>query len=109
MVSRGAEWCPVGKFGNITGGLSESAACMDCFAGQYCPGVDVIKPCSAGRYGNVPGKGTLLDACMFACIAGKYGVVRGATSSDIGCGLVGSWAEFVKEKPGEFERRDLRG
>ena len=34
---------------------------------------------------------------MFACIAGKYGVVRGATSSDIGCGLVCPPGHFCNE------------
>ena len=67
--------CPAGKFGNVSGLDSESAACASlCPAGKYgtlsgsTSAVSACgKTCPAGKYGNIPGKAREAEACPNQC------------------------------------------
>ena len=63
--------CPAGKFGDVSGLDSESAACA-----SLCPG---------GKYGTVSGSISEVSACGITCPQGKYGNIPGKATKAAAC------------------------
>eukprot|EP00942_MAST-04A_sp_MAST-4A-sp1_P011916 g11916.t1 len=89
--------CAIGTYGIITGATTETDGCTNCPSGKYgpSPGASSCEDCEAGKYGNIAGA-TTERACE-NCNAGKYSASAAFQCTDCAAGKYGNIAEATTE------------
>ena len=99
--------CAAGKYGNMTLGVSEAGACVECKVGTYtsAPGLGACVGCSAGTY---TGK-TNQTQCV-PCTPGRFAAGQGSstcTNCSAGSYAAGNWTVVCTPcQLGRFSRVD---